>query len=109
MIAGRLNRKVTIQEPTEAADAVNDPVQTWSTYCVRSAAIEPLNGREFFAAQQEQAEVSTRMRLRYDSKTKDITAKMRVSYDSRIFRINTIIRPRENHREIILMCLERDI
>lgn len=105
--AGRLNKRITVQQATETRNSVGDPIPSWTTYAIRWASVEPLNGREYFAAKQTQSETSIRMRLRYDSVTKSVTTKMRVSWDSRFFDIESVIRPRERGDEVILMCIER--
>lgn len=107
--SGRLNCRIIVEQATETPDGVNDPVRTWSTYATRWASVEPLNGREFFAAKQEQSEITTRIRMRYDTITRAITAKMRIVYENRIFEIDTILSPAEDREELILMCTERGI
>lgn len=91
----------------DARDATGDPIEQWSTYCTRRASVEPLSGREYFAASQFQSNLSVRMRLHYDEQTALIDAKMRVSWGNRLFNIVAPpINPNEANREIILMCEE---
>lgn len=106
-LAARLRKKITIQQLTETQDAEGGLVESWATYAIRSASIVPLNGTEYFQSRQFQNDVNYRIRLRYDSITKDITPKMRISWDSKIFDIESIINPMERNKELVLMCIER--
>lgn len=118
MRAGRLRHKVTIQEVTETPDAYGEPSESWTTYAERWASIEPLAGREYFAAKQEHSEVDTRIRLRWDRALVAVTPKHRVLYtyplldgspettQTRIFDIEAVLNMQERNREIVLMCRE---
>lgn len=99
----RLRHRITIQEKSLAPDALGQPATSWTDVATVWAAVEPLRGREFFAADQMNAEVTTRIRIRWRS---GITAAMRVSFDSRFYNIKAIIVPNEVHEEMQLMCGE---
>jgi len=101
--SGIYRHKITIQQPTESVDAFGQAIKSWSTYAQPFAAVEPLRGREYFASQQFNAEITTRIRLRYLS---GVTPKMRVSFDGRIYNIQSIIDVSERNRETHLMCSE---
>ena len=103
MRAGALRHKIVIQEPTETQDSVGGPDATWSTFATVWASIEPLNGRELFAAQQINAEITARIRIRYLS---GVIPKMRVSFGERIFEILSVINLEERNREMELMVKE---
>ncbi len=105
-LAGRLKYKVIIQQYTASVDAVGAPVETWADYITRYASVVPLNGSEFFAAQQLTVDMNVRIRLRYDTAFDLVTPKDRVIWNSRTFDIMTIINPMESNREIVLMCQE---
>ena len=108
--AGRLRDKVVIESYTVTKDAIGGEVQSWSTYATRSCSIEPINGKEFFAAQGESKEVSVRIRFRYESdmlNTKRRLVDNRVSPNV-IYDIESVIDPGNEHRELIAMCVVRD-
>ena len=65
------------------------------------ASVEPLSGRELFAAQEFHNEVTTRIRIRYRD---GVTAKMRVVFESVNYNILVIIDPELRHRELQLLC-----
>jgi SPP1 family predicted phage head-tail adaptor len=102
--AGKLRRPVTIQKLAGTLDASGQEVQTWQSHGTRMAAIEPLQGREYFSARQIQSEITTRIRIRYLA---GVTAKMRVLFGSRVFDIQEVINPEERNVELQLMCIER--
>ena len=103
MRAGDLRHRVTIQQPVETQNAYGEPVVAWQDVATVWAAVEPLRGREFFDAQQVQARVDHRIRIRYRA---DVTPKMRVLLGSRAFNIQAVIEPESRRRELHLMCKE---
>jgi len=105
-LAGRLKYRVTIQRYTESIDAVGGQVKTWANLITRKASVVPLNGNEYFTAQQLTVDVNVRIRLRWDSVLATVTPKDRIVWGSKIFDIITHINPMESNREIILMCQE---
>ena len=106
MRAGRLRHRVVIQQPNPTTDTFGQPVKGWSTVATIWAAVEPLNGREYFTAQQMNAETKVRIRIRYGSELSSITAAWRVTYGGKTYDIIEIIQPKEINQEIILMCKE---
>lgn len=103
MKIGKLNKRIEIQDATEAADAYGAPVRTWSTLYEVWASIVPATGRESLIARQVQATVPVEIHIRYRP---DITPKHRAKYGSRIFNIGSVIDVDENGEELILSCTE---
>lgn len=103
MQAGRLRHRVTIQEPVSATNGYNETITTWSRVAEVWASVEPLSGREFFAAEHQQSEISHRVVMRYRG---GITATMRVVHEDRELYIQSVINVRERGREMQLMCRE---
>lgn len=106
LAAGRLNKRITIlhRATAEQSDSYGQPQDDWIVFAERWAAVEPLQGREFFESQQTQAQVTTRFRLRY---LPGVTPAMRISYEGREYDIQSVIDPEERHRELVIMALER--
>lgn len=106
MRAGKLRHRVVLQQRT-AASPTNHPSgekdAAWTTYLTVWASVEPLAGRELFAAQQVNSEVSVRIRMRYRD---GITHKLRASFDGRIYDIVAVIDREERHVELELLCTE---
>lgn len=103
MRAGTLRHLIVIQEPTETKDSQGQPIKSWAEYATVHANVLPLRGREYFDAEQINAETTTRFIIRY---IPGITEKMRVSYDSKLYNIKAIINTGERDRMIELMTGE---
>jgi SPP1 family predicted phage head-tail adaptor len=86
-----------------AVNGYGERITTWSTVAIVWAAVEPLRGREFFDAEQVQAEISHRVIMRYRSGREST---MRLLHKERVLHIGTIIDVDERHREMQLMCRE---
>ncbi len=103
MNPGDLRHRITIQQKSITKDSEGIPSETWPDFATAWAAIEPLQGREFFSAQAVNAQVTTRIRIRYLA---GICPTMRVSYGTHIYDIQVVIDVEERHRELQLMCQE---
>ena len=104
--AGKLRHRIALQSLTAGSPQQTGsgmPDESWATVVTVSASVEPLNGRELFAAQEHHSEVTTRVRIRYRS---GITAKMRVSHGGTLYNIRDVIDPEKRHRELQLMCTD---
>lgn len=66
-----------------------------------SAEIEPLRGRELFAAQEHHSEVTTRICVRY---REGIDATMRVVHEGVYYSIVAVLDSGMRHRELELLC-----
>lgn len=104
MITGRMRRRVTIQEKTVTRGSTGEELVTWSTVATVWAAVEPLNGREYLESRQTQANVDTRVTIRYRSGMEP-TMRLLTS-DSRILHIESVIHKNERFRELVIMCRE---
>jgi len=106
LLVNRLRHRVTILRPPgpEDTDSYGEPLDDYVPVATVWAAIEPLRGREYFAAMSEHAEVTTRIRIRYRN---DVDRTMLVQHGDTEFEILHIIYPEFNRRELQLMCKER--
>lgn len=105
MNAGKLRHRITIQQQQESTkDSYGALVESWLDVAASIwASVEPLSGREFYAAQQVNSETTTRITIRYRS---GVISKMRAVYGERIYDILSVIDPEERHIEMQLMCKE---
>lgn len=78
MRAGVLDRRVTIEQPTETQDTFGEFVPTWTVLDTVNAEYVPVRGREQVEAPGVTAELEVRFRIRYRS---DVTTKMRIVGD----------------------------
>jgi SPP1 family predicted phage head-tail adaptor len=119
MQAGKLRHKIVIQQNQfvldEAGKAQRDdvgaPIDNWVDIWSCRASIEPLSGREFFAAAQVQAEQVTRFRIRCPRF--QVWPGMRIKYRDpvlgvdRYFDINAPIDQNEMHVDLFIMATEQ--
>lgn len=77
--------------------------QVWGDVATLWAAVEPLRGREFFAAKELNADITLRIRVRYRD---GITPKMRLVDGDHIYLIQAVINPEMRGIELQLMCQE---
>ena len=87
MRAGRLNRRITIQEPTESQGTTGQAVPSWATYRTVWAEVKQRTGKESFDADQMVAETNTIFKIRYLT---GLTRKMRISYGGDYYGIESI-------------------
>lgn len=105
--AGRLRHRVTLQQYAGVADSYGDPLTAddsqWRDVCAVWAAIDPVSGREFYAAEQAQSAVTHKITLRWRS---GVSAAWRVVLGRRVFRILSVIDWEERHESLLLMAQE---
>ena len=85
---GDLRSRIAFEKEVKVSDGYKGFTVTWQTVCVVWASVDPLSGREYFYAHQVKAEVTHRVKIRYNEK---VTAEMRIVYRTRILKIESII------------------
>src|SRR5690242_6032167 len=106
MQAARLRHSVTIERLAAGSpqqDAGGAPDESWTSFATTYAEIAPLRGRELFAAQQVNAEVTGTIRIRY---REGVTSAMRVTFQGRHYDILAVVDPLERHQELLLYVRE---
>lgn len=105
--AGQLRHRITLQEQVETHSSTTGAVsRTWQDVATNPnvwARMEPLTGREFFDAQQMQAEMSVRFTIRHRS---DVTAKMAVLFGGKRYNIQAVLPDQTDATFLELMCAE---
>ena len=101
MNAGKLDQRVTVERFTSTQDELGQPIETWAPLFTCWAAVEPLTGREYLAAQAAVSEVTARIRMRFRPW---MTAQDRVIHNGTIYQIESLIDVRSENRELVLMC-----
>jgi len=84
MRAGRLDRRIIIQENTPTQNGVGSEVDSWSDLYVVWAEVIPVRGTERYAGSQDAAVIEEKFKIRY---LKGITPKNRILYNGRIYDI----------------------
>ncbi len=115
----RQQHLATIQYSEETSDAFRGLVGEWTDLCSPVyVQFMPIAGREYFQAQQVEAQTTHRVRLHYRS---DVLPKMRLRMAKpgiedldeaddnhhRIFQIDSVINVNEANRELELMVTEQ--
>lgn len=96
-----LRHLVTIQQLVETQNAYGEIIAVPQTFATAWGSVEDLAGREFFAAQQINAEVTTRIRIRYLA---GILPQMQAIANGRTYDILAVLDPDGRRRELQLMC-----
>lgn len=104
---GKMRHRITFQSFSGAVDTFGDPLHgsedQWNDVATVWAAIDPVSGREFYAAEQSQSEVTHKVRCRYRP---GLTTAMRIKLGARLFEIVSIINWEERGESLLLMCKE---
>jgi len=105
MRAGTLRHRVTLQSNIKVQDpATGYMTQSWTDVAKVRAAVAPLSAREFIAAQAMQADVTTRITIRYRA---GVTAAMRILHDGKTYNITGVLPDAKSGREYLtLPCTE---
>lgn len=102
MRAGVLRHRVILQSPVRTPrDAMGGETLTWIDEATVPASVEPLIGREYFAAEQVQSEVEVKFRIRHYS---GIKPEWRIMFEEKAYDILSIIDYKMLHVEMILMA-----
>ncbi|MES1947436.1 phage head-tail adaptor [Salinisphaera sp. C84B14] len=102
--AGQLRHKITLQARQETRSDYGEVTLDWAEVASVWAHVAPQSGREYFAAQQVQSEVSTRVTIRYRD---DVDATMRVTHRGKTYDIEAVL-PDDGSGfdHLTLMCAE---
>lgn len=104
MKAGMLTRRLILQRRVETQDASGDPVATWTTMATVWAAIEPLRGREALISGGINAELDTRITVRWSPLLATLSDNDRAVYGSTIYNIVSIAEKNMGHRELEILA-----
>lgn len=104
MKCGQLTKRIEIQQLILEEDEESNKMKSWSKFCSAWASIEPLNSKEYFNNQADNAQMLYMIRMWY---RKGIAHTMRILWGSRIFEIAAPpINVREKNVELKLLCKE---
>ena len=111
MRAGRLRRRLQLQQRTDGKGALGGVVPTWTTTVTVWGGVEALSGSENFNADQVNSSLQVRIVLRYGSEWSGIDSSWRVQDAStgRKYDIKAVILPEHrshSRADIELMCFE---
>ena len=98
---GRLNNRVTIQQPATGQDEIGQPIPTWSTLAEVWANVRHLNGVETIKAGAEMSAVKASIRIR---RRADVTAAMRVVLGSTVYQVKAVLQDEGKREWTDLVC-----
>jgi SPP1 family predicted phage head-tail adaptor len=99
-----MRSRVTLQRKAVTTDEVGNQIETWIDYQTVWAAMAPISGREYYAASQINAEVSSKFLFRY---LPEITPDMRILFGSRVFEVVSVMDVEGRKRLLELLCKEK--
>lgn len=105
MPPGRYPHKVEIHGPTVIDNEIGEPVVTYHKVSQAYASIEPLRGREYWAAAQSQASVTHEVKMRLPDVMP--TPEHRIVFGTRCFDVKVVRNPGERNRELVILCEEK--
>ena len=104
MRAGKLRHRIVLQAKSATTDEYGGPVEVWADVATNiPASVEPLSGRELVNAQTVNAEVTTRITMRYRA---GVIAANRIVFEGKFYNLQSIVDPEMKHRELIIMASE---
>lgn len=105
MRAGRLRHRVELLEPQEgASDGQGGTLPADSLIVSRPfAEVLPLAGREVLIAHQVDPRLTHHVRMRHRP---GVTTRLQVRFRGRVFEIASVVDVDEQHRELLLSCVE---
>lgn len=102
MQAGRLNRRCTLQSPSQSVDALGQPIPGWTDVALVWASIRHLSGVEAIKADAAVSTVKASIRIRYRT---GLNAGMRVVHNLVAYQI-TAVQPDVGGREYVDLVAE---
>lgn len=87
MMAGQLNRRITVQKKAVTYDSYGAPAEAWTDAFSVWAGVVTTGGGEFYAAQKLHADTKALFKTRY---TTGITVQHRIVYMGRVYEILAI-------------------
>ena len=107
MKAGTLRHRVTVEHRAETRDAYGGVTAVWSAFASSvPAAILPISGREFFAAEANQSEVSAKIVMR---ELAGLLPSMRIVHNGQQYNIRAILADATLKRHVVCMCERGDV
>jgi SPP1 family predicted phage head-tail adaptor len=105
--AGRLNRRVAIQEVSRVGDGGGGWTETWATVATVWARVAPASGSEEYRAQQTQSATIYEVEIRHRT---DVTPQMRIVYAGKeLYVIQPPYSPNEARETLVLVCEHRNV
>lgn len=99
--AQELNTPIELQRAESVQDEAGQMVDTWATYATEYAKVEPLVGREYFAAASSFDRVPVKVTIRWRP---DVTPRDRLVIDGEAFAVDSVQNIKMRNRELLLFA-----
>jgi SPP1 family predicted phage head-tail adaptor len=108
MNPGLLNKKITFLQLVTTENTFGEDVGSYEDLFTTSAKIKPLQGREFFQAQQIHSEITTKITIRFRKNyPAPILPEMKIRHGERTLEIiSSPINVNEQNRYLEILCKE---
>jgi SPP1 family predicted phage head-tail adaptor len=105
MMAGKLDKRITLQSQTETADGGGGFTVVWTDEITVWASISSPGARDIerLQAMKQQSEISHKVIIRY---REGVSTAWRVKFGTRYFNIAAITNPEEKNESLEMMCNE---
>lgn len=100
---GELRHIVTFQKKSDVQNEYGETNGWIDVLKQRRVGIYPISGKEFFAAETVNSEVTHKVKMRYDP---NVTPDMRIKFGQRHLNIISVINFQERNVELQLLCKE---
>lgn len=114
MRSGKLRFRVTLQRRVDTQQPGGQVKHTYTEIDEVWAGIAPLSGREFFAAQQVQSQVTTRINIRMRSDIDETTRVIHITNHTEspvwfdVYDVTSVLPDEKTgRRELSLLCIKR--
>ena len=105
MRTGSLRHYVEIHALTIIEDDIGNQTEEWAKVAEVWAAVEPVSGKEYWAAAAAQAEATIKVTMRAPGV--EVGPSNRIIFDGRTLEVESVINVEERNRELQLMCKEK--
>lgn len=111
MIAGRLNRRISIQTQTTAQDAAGQPLSTWNTAYQCWAGVDIQASQLLYSTAEFVSKVTLRITTRWTSSF-TFSPNQRIIYQevttgiTHVYNIEAVLNDKQKNRQLVLMCYE---
>lgn len=103
MRTGNYRHHITIEQKSVTRDSYGAEVVVWTMFVQAWADIRPLSGRELFAAQAVQSEITGEILMHY---VPGVVPSMRVAHDGSYYDIHAVIDRGLRHTELKILVSE---
>ena len=108
MASARLDKLVSFSKRPGTLDSHGQEIDTWNAIVDEwHAEVAPLTGNELFTARQLQAEVTTKITIRYATEVAALRPKDRMVWGLRVYDILSVRNVGERNDLMELMAVER--